>query len=122
MSTGMPDGWMAVDKYDTVEITSKVCRRCHCEMELMHFSPHATGRGGVKSTCKACCAEAAADYASTPRGRAARARANAKFVAAQKAQEAADAAYKQKIEQIKQTPAGRAMLARYGVLEASPSC
>ncbi|RYF74206.1 MAG: hypothetical protein EOO22_07470 [Comamonadaceae bacterium] len=121
---GLPDGWMEPDKYDTPEITSKVCRGCKFDWELSYFSPSATGRGGVKSKCKSCCSEAAIEYASTPRGKAARARAQAKFRAAYEAQEREVKARQARLEQLAKTPAGRAVLAQLamsGALKGEPA-
>lgn len=98
-----------LDKYDT-EVTSKTCRGCGLDLDLSCFSPSKTGAHGVGGKCKSCRAEDARDYASTPKGKTARARAQARFRAAEKAQERQVAVHEAWIETLKKTPAGRERL------------
>lgn len=99
------------------ELTSKVCSGCEIDLALVHFSPSRGGRGGVKAKCKACCAEYAREYASTTQGKAARARAQAKFhahLAAEERRLKDKAAF---IEAASKTPVGRALLDAAGMTQ-----
>ncbi|MDM0018377.1 hypothetical protein [Variovorax saccharolyticus] len=68
-------------------ITEKKCRCCGSRLSLDCFSPSRTGRGGVKARCRECCAEAAQEYARTPKGKAARAAAVQKYEAQERARQ-----------------------------------
>ncbi|MEJ8811825.1 hypothetical protein WKW77_12160 [Variovorax ureilyticus] len=104
------------DKLET-EVTSKVCRGCGLDWPLSYFSPN--GRGGFKARCKDCLADDARDYAHTPEGKTARARAQAKFRAGLKAQERQLKAREDWFETLRKTSAGRAILADFEARQAA---
>lgn len=81
-------GAMKVEEF----LVEKKCRGCGEVMPLERFSPSRTERGRVKSRCRECCAEAARQYGSTPEGKSARARAQAKYEAQERARQATLAA------------------------------
>lgn len=101
------------------EVTSKVCSGCGLEWALHHFSPSRGGRGGVKSKCKSCCAEYAREHANTTQGKAARARAQAKFQARLAGEQRVLVARAAFIEAAGRTPAGRALLAAVGMTQVT---
>ncbi|RYH41126.1 MAG: hypothetical protein EON54_18185 [Alcaligenaceae bacterium] len=98
----------------------KKCSGCAVLRQLNEFGPN--GRGGYKARCKSCLAKAAHDYANTPEGKVARARAQAKHeatikvrMAVVKAREATLAARERFIAECKKTEAGTALLDRLGL-------
>ena len=103
------------DKYDTAE--SRVCRSCGFDWPLSYFSPSRTGASGVKGTCKTCCTEKARERVHTPEGKAARARTQAKYRAAVKADERRKKDRAAFIEAAGKTAAGRALLAAVGMTQ-----
>ncbi|MGJ7607139.1 hypothetical protein ACSFA7_22580 [Variovorax sp. LT1R20] len=99
--------------------TAKTCSRCGLDWPLDHFSPSRGGRLGVKAACKSCCAKYARERANNPEGKAARARADAKFrahLAAEERRLKEKAAF---IETASKTPAGRALLAALGMIQGT---
>lgn len=108
----MPD--LEHDKHDTAD-ESKTCRGCGLDWELSFFSPSRNGALGVGGKCKFCRADDARDYSRTPEGKVARARAQAKYRAAVKAEERAKKSKATFIEAASKTPAGRALLAAAGI-------
>lgn len=102
------------DKHDTAD-ESKTCRGCGLNWELSFFSPSSNGALGVGGKCKFCRADDARDYSRTPKGKAARARVQAKYRAAIKAEERRNKSKAAFIEAANKTAAGRALLAAVGM-------
>lgn len=90
----------------------KKCRGCGEELELSDFGPN--GRGGFKARCKGCLANDARAYVDTEQGKAARARARAKWRARFEAQEREAADRAAWLNSLEKTPRGRALLAACG--------